>query len=128
MPLAFVYDRHATSSPDALNTRLETVRAYIAAQGMAIGGWFVDTGDDALSAAGRPAFDALCNTMANTDGGADKVCLVHDWTRLSHDGPARAALQRRIRWAGGVTWTAQGDSDSMPLARGTLAALNRGQL
>lgn len=125
--LAFIYDRHATSSPDALNARLDRVRAHIAEQGYTIGGWFIDTGDDALSATVRPAFSALCNTMTNTDAeGADKVCLVHDLTRLSHDIPARISLQRRIRLAGGRTCTTQ--DDDVPPARGTLASLHQGLL
>lgn len=127
--LAFIYDRHATSSTDALNARLDHVRAYIKAQGWAVGGWFTDIGDDALSATARPALDSLCNAMANTDSeGADTVCLVHDWGRLSHDLPTRISLLRRVRLAGGQTRTAQGENDREPLARGTLASLHQGLL
>jgi DNA invertase Pin-like site-specific DNA recombinase len=124
--LAFIYDRHATHTTLMLDERIARVKAYAMAQGWQFGGWFVDTDADALSDTTRPALDSLCNTMAAAGG--ERICLIHDWDRLSRDTKARAALQRRIRSAGGSTHTAQGESDTDPLTRGTLAALKRGQL
>jgi DNA invertase Pin-like site-specific DNA recombinase len=122
-PLAFIYDRHATKTTVMLDERITKAKTYALNHGMQIGGWFVDTGDDALSDTNRPALGALCNTMASHTG--DKVCLIHDWNRLSRDPEARTALRLRIKAAGGWTVTVDGQDDREPVQPGTLAALYR---
>jgi hypothetical protein len=122
-PLAFIYDRHATKTTLVLDDRLARVKAYAKTRGWSIGGWFVDTDDDALSDTSRPALDALCNTVASHTGG--RVCLIHDWDRLSRDPDARAKLLARVKDAGGWTATTDGHDDRDPIRPGTAAALYR---
>jgi DNA invertase Pin-like site-specific DNA recombinase len=101
-PLAFIYDRHATANKVMLQLRLEACAQYAEAQGWQIGGWFVDEGDDALTTDKRPAFEAMLNTVRAASIDVPRVCLVHDWDRLSHDQESRRLLTRRVLHLG--TW------------------------
>jgi hypothetical protein len=120
-PLAFIYDRHAAPTKGALSVRLEKIRAYAAAEGLQIAGWFLDEKSDALSDTYRPALTALCNAM-RSHGSRPMICLIHDWDRLSRDNVALALLRRKVSLAGGWTATIDGEDDRTPLAE-----LHRGQ-
>jgi DNA invertase Pin-like site-specific DNA recombinase len=108
-PLAFVYDRRATVNKVILQLRLETCAQYAEAQGWQIGGWFVDEGDDALTADRRPAFDAMCNTIRAADIDTPRVCLVYDWHRFSCDQQACGLLTHRVLRLGARVETCFGE-------------------
>lgn len=111
-PIVYVYDRHAHDRETAdnvleLQKRLEVCAEYAVERGWAFGGWSVDKGDDALTDR-RPAFDTLLRTM-QAAAGRPRVCLVHDWGRLSHDRDAREQMIRRVLLAGGWVETCDGE-------------------
>lgn len=111
-PIVYVYDRHAYDRETAdnvveLQKRLEGCAKYAAERGWDFGGWWLDKGDDAL-ADRRPAFDALLRT-AQAAGDRPRICLVHDWGRLSHDREARERMIRRVLLAGGSAETCDGE-------------------
>jgi DNA invertase Pin-like site-specific DNA recombinase len=108
-PMTFVYDRLATANKVILQLRLETCAEYAQAQGWEIGGWFVDEGDDALTADRRPAFDAMCNTIRAAGADVPRVCLVYDWHRLSCDQEACGLLTRRLLQLGAQVQTCFGE-------------------
>jgi DNA invertase Pin-like site-specific DNA recombinase len=106
--LAFVYDRHATLAREMLRLRLELCAEYAEKQGWAIGGWFVDEGDDALTCDRRPAFATMLNAVRNAGADVPRVVLVHDWYRFSRDNDARSQLTRRIIHLGATVETCNG--------------------
>ncbi|MBV9026569.1 MAG: recombinase family protein [Streptomycetaceae bacterium] len=108
-PLAFIYDRLATVNRVILQLRLETCAQYAGAQGWQIGGWFVDEGDDALTTDRRPAFDAMCNTIRAAGVDAPRVCLLHDWDRLSRDKETCGLLTGRVLRLGARVETCFGE-------------------
>ena len=83
-PLAYIYARCVTSNPALLDLRLSACTEYLAEQGWHGAGRFVDFGDDALTKGPRPEFDAMLRAMREA-AGRERVCLVYDWGRLSHD-------------------------------------------
>ncbi len=95
-PLAFIYDRHATDNTVILEQRLEACVRYAAAQGWNLGGRWVDKGDYALTDDHRPEFDALLRAMRAASSAQPRVCLVHDWHRLSRGLVARGLMTRRV--------------------------------
>ncbi|MGW7007605.1 recombinase family protein [Streptomyces sp. NPDC054933] len=108
-PLVFIYDRHATLHREVLLLRLEVCATYADQQGWTIGGWFLDEGDDALTNDKRPAFESMLNTVRAAGADAPRVCLVHDWHRLSRDDEARGLLTRRVLHLGGWVETSLGE-------------------
>jgi DNA invertase Pin-like site-specific DNA recombinase len=109
-PLVFIYDRHATANKVILQLRLEACAQYAEARGWEIGGWFLDTGDDALTDHRRPSFEAMLNTCRSADAEIPRVVLVHDWDRLTRDGWQRRIFARRVTLAGGWVETIAGES------------------
>ncbi|MBV9022939.1 MAG: recombinase family protein [Streptomycetaceae bacterium] len=109
-PLAFIYDRHATEDTTVLEMRLKACAKYVSAQGWGFGGWWVDKGDDALTDDRRPAFDILLHTLQATSADHPRVCLVHDFERLSRDDQARRIFTRRILLTGGWGETTRGET------------------
>lgn len=83
-PLAYVYDRRVGLDSALLNRRLKECARYVTRHGWGFGGWWVDVGNDALNARSRPAFTALLNCVSDADPSVPRVCLIHDWGRLSH--------------------------------------------
>ncbi|MDF3290749.1 recombinase family protein [Streptomyces silvisoli] len=116
-PLAFIYDRSTTTNTAALELRLKACAEYVNAQGWGFGGWWVDKGDQALTDDRRPAFDALLRTLEASGESHPRVCLVHDWTRLSHDSWNRRIFARRIMLAGGWVETTEGETTKPEDAR-----------
>ncbi|AEW96095.1 MULTISPECIES: recombinase family protein [Streptomycetaceae] len=106
--LAFVYDRCCTSDTTELERRLKACGEYVVAQGWGFGGWWRDTGDQALVNDHRPAFDTLLRTMRAAEG-CQRVCLVYDWHRLSHDLGKRTILVRRLLGLGATVETCFGE-------------------
>nr|WP_202447431.1 recombinase family protein [Streptomyces sp. SID5468] len=74
-----------------------------------IGGWFVDTGDAALLLNQRPNFERLMRTLAAADKERPRVCLVHDWDRISHDRAKRTILVKRLLALGARVETCFGE-------------------
>jgi hypothetical protein len=109
-PLAFIYDRHATENTTVLEMRLKACAKYVSANGWGFGGWWVDKGDDALTDDRRPAFDILLRTLQATGSNHPRVCLVHNWERLSRDYEARRTFARRILLVGGWVETTSGET------------------
>jgi DNA invertase Pin-like site-specific DNA recombinase len=108
-PLALIYDRHATANKVVLQLRLETCTQYAEAKGWQIGGWFLDTGDDALTDHQRPAFDAMLNTVRSASADIPRVVLIHDWDRLSRDQKALDLFTRRVLQLGASVETCRGE-------------------
>jgi DNA invertase Pin-like site-specific DNA recombinase len=108
-PVAFIYDRHATANKVVLQLRLEACTQYVEAQGWQIGGWFLDTGDDALTDHRRPAFDAMLNILRSAGADTPRVVLIHDWDRLSRDQEALGLFTRRILQLGTRVETCRGE-------------------
>ncbi len=107
--VAFIYDRHATQNTVILDLRLKACARYVSDHSWGFGGWWVDNGDYALTDDRRPAFDALLRTMQAADRTQPRVCLVHDWSRLSRDMKARGLLTRRVLLLGGGVETCSGE-------------------
>ncbi|HCA87534.1 MAG TPA: hypothetical protein DEQ61_19940 [Streptomyces sp.] len=110
-PLAFIYDRCATDRKVILRLRLDACRAQAEELGWEIAGEWVDDGDNALTNDRRPAFDSMCDVMAEYGRARLVLCLVHDWDRIARDGIASSVLRRRVMLAGGHCETASGESD-----------------
>jgi DNA invertase Pin-like site-specific DNA recombinase len=108
-PLAYIYDRVATTNRVVLQLRLEACAQYADAQGWEIGGWFVDEGDDALTTDKRPSFDAMCNTIRAASVDTERVCLVNDWDRLSRDQEALGLFTRQVLQLGARVETCFGE-------------------
>ncbi|MFF5020252.1 recombinase family protein [Streptomyces sp. NPDC001165] len=122
-PLAFTYDRCVTSNPAMLDMRLQACAEHLAEQGWSDGGQFVDHGDDALTHDTRPAFDELLRAMV-ADSGRERVCLVYNWGRLSHDAVRRQEFTHSVLGAGGWLATITGEAvriGAVPHGRLTLA-------
>jgi hypothetical protein len=109
-PLAFIYDRHATEDSTVLEMRLKACAKYVSSQGWGFGGWWVDKGDDALTNDRRPAFDILLRALQATGSSYPRVCLVHDFERLSRDDQTRRLFARRVLLAGGWVETTSGET------------------
>lgn len=107
-PLAFIYDRSTTENTTELERRLTACGEYVTTQGWGFGGWWVDNGDYALTNDRRPAYDALLRTM-RAAGTGPRVCLVHDWDRLSRDMQARGLMTRRVLLLDGWVETCAGE-------------------
>lgn len=108
-PLAYIYDRCATTNTAMIELRLRACAEYVEEQGWGWGGWWVDKDDAALTNDDRPAFDSLVRSM-DASPGTPRVCLVADWGRLSHDTEHRQVFARRIFLAGGWLATVGGES------------------
>ncbi|MEU9925129.1 recombinase family protein [Streptomyces griseoluteus] len=107
--LAFIYDRCATSNQAMLDLRLAACTEHLAERGWDVGGQYVDNGNDALTDNARPAFDRMLRGMAEVTG-RDRVCLVYDWGRLSHDSSHRQEFAHAVLGAGGWLSTIDGES------------------
>ncbi|MGW1157759.1 recombinase family protein [Streptomyces sp. NPDC002519] len=99
-PLAYIYDRCATSNTAVLSLRLAALGEYVQERGWHLGGTFVDHGDDALTSDRRPEFESLVCTIREAPD-SDRVCLLYDWGRLSHDVDHRQEFVHRVLGAGG---------------------------
>ncbi|MBC2869790.1 hypothetical protein [Streptomyces mexicanus] len=108
-PLAYIYDRCATANLAMLEMRLSLVDEYVTERGWCSGGRFIDYGDDALTNDRRPQFDALVREMEAAPARADRLCLLYDWGRLSHDSEHRQVFARRVLVAGGRLETIEGE-------------------
>jgi DNA invertase Pin-like site-specific DNA recombinase len=108
-PLAFIYDRCATANTTALELRLQVCQEYVTKHGCEFGGWWVDTGDQALTVHQRPAFDRLLDTMRSTPFGTPRVCLIHDRDRISRDAYASNIFTRRVLLSDGWVETCLGE-------------------
>ncbi|MFJ3339376.1 recombinase family protein [Streptomyces sp. NPDC086766] len=108
-PKAYIYDRCVTDSRATLELRLAALGEYVTERGWQDGGRFVDYGDDALTSDARPQFDELLHAVHEASG-EDRVCLVFDWGRLSHDADHRQDFARRVLGAGAWLATVGGDS------------------
>ncbi|MEF3117554.1 recombinase family protein [Streptomyces chrestomyceticus] len=109
-PLAFIYDRNMIQNTQHLDMRLNGCRAYADRCGWRIADQWIDLGDDALEEA-RPRFGALLEIMRREASRRPVICLVHNWSRLAHDGGVRSALQQRVAQAGGYCATTFDESD-----------------
>jgi hypothetical protein len=109
-PIAYIYDRLMTVNDVMLKLRLDACAEYVTEQGWGWGGWWIDKGDCALTGDQRPAFDALVRTVQEAPAGRPRVCLIHDWSRLSHSHDERRAFARRILLAGGWMETITGET------------------
>ncbi|WP_269858341.1 recombinase family protein [Streptomyces sp. RPT161] len=107
--LAFIYDRCATKNTTELERRLTVCADYVSSHGWGFGGWWRDDGDYALTNDHRPAFDTLLRAMRATADGPRRVCLIHDWDRLSRDQAARGVMTRRVLLEGGWVETCTGE-------------------
>ncbi|MFW6695399.1 hypothetical protein [Streptomyces sp. MAR4 CNX-425] len=110
--LAFLYDRHATLTPAALDERLDRCRRYAAACGWVVAGEWVDCADHALADWPRPRWDAL--VVAIQQAAARPRCLVDSWDRISRDREASAILRLAVHRAGGYCVTTAGENDVEP--------------
>jgi DNA invertase Pin-like site-specific DNA recombinase len=106
-PLAYIYDRCVTDNTAMMELRLRACGEYVAEQGWRWGGWFVDKGDDALTNERRPGFDNMLNAMGAATG--ERVCLLYDWGRLSHDAQQQRTFAHRVLLTGGWLQTTGGD-------------------
>ncbi|MEU1624294.1 recombinase family protein [Streptomyces sp. NPDC020096] len=109
VPLAFIYDRNATANKGALQIRLAACARYAAGNKFEIGGWFLDTGDEALTNDHRPAFEALLNTLRAAATGRPCVCLVYDWERISREEAACGLFTGKVLQRGGWVETCFGE-------------------
>ncbi|MEU1599923.1 recombinase family protein [Streptomyces sp. NPDC005708] len=109
-PLAYVYDRCVTDSLVNLELRLSALGEYATERRWGWGGWFVDYGDAALTANDRPEFEAMLRAIESAGPGVERLCLVHNWGRLSHDTGHRQTFTRRILTAGAWLETIDGES------------------
>ncbi|OKI04915.1 hypothetical protein A6A06_09470 [Streptomyces sp. CB02923] len=109
-PLAFIYDRNVIQSTQHLDMRLTGCRNYADRHGWVVADQWIDLGDDALEEA-RPRFGALLEIMRREAPFRPVICLVHNWSRLAHDGGLRSALQTRVALAGGYCATTFDESD-----------------
>ena len=107
-PLAFIYDRHVTVIEDELDRRLNACMAYLSEHGWDFAGQWIDRGDHALTDDHRPEFDALLRAITAA-GDRPRVCLIHDWGRLSHDMATRGLMTRRVLLLGGWVETCRGE-------------------
>ncbi|MFD8263115.1 recombinase family protein [Streptomyces griseoluteus] len=121
--LAFVYDRCLTANRSVLDLRLAVCTEYLAERGWTVGGRFVDFGDHALTDVHRPAFDEMLRAMVEASG-RERVCLLHDWGRLSHTAGDRRGLASAVLGVGAWLSTVDGDSvgpGALPTGRVTAA-------
>jgi hypothetical protein len=109
-PLAYVYDRRVTLDDTLLNRRLKACARHVTRRGWRFGGWWLDVGDDALAVDHRPAFGKLLGSMQEAGPAAPRVCLVHDWGRLSHAPETCDALIARVIALGAWVETCAGDN------------------
>ncbi|WP_331759853.1 hypothetical protein OG422_31015 (plasmid) [Streptomyces sp. NBC_01525] len=121
-PLVYVYDRSTgLSSRRLLEQRLIGCRTTADRYGWEITGIWTDHGTDAMShlPRERPAFLNLVHRMT-ADASAvrrQRMCLVHDWDRLTTARTMRMAFQRQVADAGGCVATTFGESDARWEAR-----------
>ncbi|AEW95625.1 MULTISPECIES: recombinase family protein [Streptomycetaceae] len=108
-PLAFVYDRHLSGPRAQLAVRARTCADYADRRGWEVGGWFVDTGDAALTLNHRPNFERLMRALVGVEEGRVRVCLVLDWDRFSSDRAKRDILVRRLVGLGARVETCFGE-------------------
>ncbi|MFG3287239.1 recombinase family protein [Streptomyces sp. NPDC048179] len=106
--LAYVYDRCATTNTAMLELRLAACVEHLVERGWGPAGQFIDRGDDALTNK-RPAFDDMLRAMTE-DAGRERVCLVYDWGRLSHDRDHQQEFTHSVLGAGGWLATVAGES------------------
>jgi len=107
--LAYVYDRCATSNQSMLDLRLIACTEHLVERGWDPAGQFVDHGDDALTHDSRPAFDKMLRAMTEA-AGRERVCLVYDWGRLSHDVDHRQEFTHAALGAGAWLTTVDGEA------------------
>jgi DNA invertase Pin-like site-specific DNA recombinase len=114
-PVVFIYDRAVSATAQsrvALHLRLRACHTLAVSQEWAIGGWYVDTGEEALSDNRRPALDrALMVLQREMPYGRERYLLVHDWDRLSRSPKVQLVISRRTRLAGGMVCTVAGPTD-----------------
>jgi DNA invertase Pin-like site-specific DNA recombinase len=108
-PLAFLYDRCLTENAAMLELRCTALAEYVEERGWAQAGVFVDYGDAAMTNDRRPSFEELLRSMARATD-VDRVCLVYDWGRLSHDAGHRQVFTRRVLGAGGWLASLNGET------------------
>ncbi|MGI5143715.1 MULTISPECIES: recombinase family protein [unclassified Streptomyces] len=108
-PLAFVYDRCATTNLAMLELRLAALAEYVEERHWRLGGRFVDYGDDALIRDMRPQFEQLLAAIESHPG-QERLCLVFNWGRLSHDVEHRQTFTHRVLGVGGWLETLDGES------------------
>ncbi|MDO0927288.1 recombinase family protein [Streptomyces sp. TG1A-8] len=110
--LAFVYDRCATTNRAMLELRLAACTEHLVEHGWDSAGQFVDRGDDALTNDTRPQFDEMLRTITQA-AGRERVCLMFDWGRLSHDVGHRQDFTHAALGAGAWLATVNGESVRM---------------
>lgn len=111
-PLAFIYDRHATTyARGMLDLRLDGCRNWAARQGWEVAGDWIDIGDQALTDGTRLQFNGLCAAIEQYASHRQVLCLVHTWDRLTRGDLAH--YQRKVKAAGGYTATTFGESDQL---------------
>lgn len=110
--LAFVYDRCATLNRAMLELRLVACTEHLVKRGWDPVGQFVDYGDDALANDDRPRFGEMLRAMTRA-AGRERVCLVFDWGRLSHDVDRRQEFTHAALDAGAWLTTVDGQSVRM---------------
>lgn len=110
--LAFVHDRCVTENRAMLELRLAACTEYFVERGWDSAGQFIDRGDDALTNDTRPQFDAMLRAMTEA-AGRERVCLVFDWGRLSHDAMHRQEFTHAALGAGAWLTTVGAESVRM---------------
>lgn len=107
--LAYIYDRCATANQAHLDLRLAACTEHLVERGWTAAGRFIDYGDNALTSDIRPAYDLMLRAMAE-DAGRERVCLVFDWGRLSHDVGHRQEFVHAALGVGAWLATVHGES------------------
>lgn len=115
-PLVYIYDRSAGhSARHLLEQRLIGCRTTARRNGWEITGIRTDHGTEAMSHLPfeRSAFLELVQQMRADASTArrQRMCLVHDWGRLSATGTTRMVFQQQVAEAGGCVVTTFGQSD-----------------
>lgn len=124
IPLAFIYDRHATPTEGVLLLRLEANTQYVQAQGWELAGEWVDRGDEALTDDHRPKFEEMLKAIGRAaQNGRKAVCLVSSWDRFSRSDWERRIFVRKVTLAGGWVQTIVGESSRDPSGTLTKAPL-----
>lgn len=110
-PVVVIYDRAASSTAQsrvAVHLRLRACGEMAIAQEWRIGGWYMDTGEDALSDFTRPALDRAVLALQQLPREVPKYLLVHDWGRLSHSHAVQRVIGRRVELVYGEVCTVAG--------------------
>jgi hypothetical protein len=107
--LAYIYDRCATANKAPLDLRLAACAEHLAERGWSAAGRFIDYGDHALTSDTRPAYDLMLKAMTE-DAGRERVCLLFDWGRLSHDVGHRQEFTHAALGVGAWLATVHGEA------------------